>query len=426
MTDTIDSTTAGPEPDRSRVVADRYEILERVGAGAMGQVLHVRHLRLGKEFALKLMRAEIALDPEACELFVAEARLASALAHPNIVSIVDFGDDPDWGLFIAMEFLQGEPLSERIARGGRLSVELVCHVARQLALALEHSHTNKVVHGDLKADNVLCVDDPAGEGDSWHVKLLDFGTARLARPLPEREEQIVGTPAYVAPERITGNSPAASNDIYGLGVLMYEMLTGETPFMRETVLAVLEAHLRDAHEPVGARRGEVLDDELVGIVDRCLAKSPKDRYATAGEIAEALSAYVHAFGIRERAFAQRIGTTCLTREECAADAFDAITIACAGVELDGTIRVANAAFARLLRVDDASAIEGVNVRATALGAVHPGIRSDVRYAAMRGEPVGRRITVEGSDGPLTVELRLSPASGRCGSCMLAVHSVAGP
>jgi tRNA A-37 threonylcarbamoyl transferase component Bud32 len=412
--------------DRSRVVAGRYEILERVGAGTMGQVLHVRHLRLGKEFALKLMQAELALDAEACALFVAEARLASALAHPNIVSIVDFGEDPDWGLFIAMEFLEGEALSERIARGGRMTVELACHVARQLARALDHSHGNQVVHGDVKSENVLCVSDPSEDGDSWHVKLLDFGTARVARPLPEREEEIVGTPAYVAPERITGNAPAASNDIYALGILMYEMLTGETPFMRDTVLAVLEAHLSDTAEPVGARRGEVLDDQLVDIVERCLAKAPGDRYQTAGEVADALTAYVHAFGIRERALAQRIGTTSYTREEAAGDAFDAIGVACAGLEVDGTIRVANAAFARLLRADTVEDIEGVNVHTTALGMMHSGIRDDVRLAAMHGEIVGRRLSISRDGASVIVELRLSPASGRCGPCMLAVHSVAQP
>ncbi len=116
-----DDETLSPE-DRARVVAGRYEIMERLGSGGMGQVLRVRHRRLGRTFALKLMHAELSTDPEAQQLFHREATLASHLSHPNIVEMIDFGNDPDWGWFIVMEYLEGEPLATRIGREGKLSI----------------------------------------------------------------------------------------------------------------------------------------------------------------------------------------------------------------------------------------------------------------------------------------------------------------
>lgn len=411
----------GVSLDPSRVVAGRYEILERVGAGAMGQVLHVRHLRLGKEFALKLMQPEHVTDPRAHELFVSEARLASKLSHPNIVSIVDFGDDPDWGLFIAMELLVGKPLAQRIADSERLPVEVVCHVAHQLAQALDHSHSHGVVHGDLKADNVLCVSDA---DDDWHVVLLDFGTAHAATGWARDEQEINATPAYVAPERAAGEPPRAANDIYSLGILTYEMLTGSTPFCDRPVRAILEAHRHEAPEPVGARRGEVLDDALVAIVDRCLAKDPADRPASAGLLADELGAYMHALGMREHALAQRTGLTSSTPEEAAADAFDQIDLPCAGLEVDGTVRIANRAFHRFL--GQTESVVGANICATRLGMLHPGIREDVRLAAMHGETVRGRLLVSGDGEDQLMRVSVTPATGRCGPCLLVLHPLAPP
>src|SRR5690606_27597137 len=121
---------------------------------------------------------------------------------PNIVSVVDFGEDPDWGLFIAMEYVQGEALSDRIAMHGVLPIEAACHVAIRIASALQHSHDHEIVHADVKSENVVCVEDG---GTEWQIKLLDFGTARLASRSSAKEDQISGTPEYMAPERIRGN-----------------------------------------------------------------------------------------------------------------------------------------------------------------------------------------------------------------------------
>ncbi len=409
-----------PPLDHARTIAGRYEIVERLGSGAMGQVVHVRHVSLGKDFAIKLMHPDLVLDPEARERFVSEARLASMLSHPNIVSVLDFGDDPEWGLFLVMELLKGERLSERIERGERLPVDVVCRVARQLASALHHSHKSGVVHGDVKPDNVLCVAYPTERGEVWDVRLLDFGTARVPLPIAGREAEITGTPAYLAPERALGHPTAASNDLYSLGVILYELLAGTPPFVGLTAQATAEAHVHMQPEPVGARRGEVLDDALVAIVDRCLAKTPADRYPSAQAIIDELDAYLYAIGVREQALAERIRPH--TREQAAADTFDALAVAVAGVEDDGTIRVANAAFARLLGLASAADAEGHNLLATRLADWHPTIREDLRLVAMRGKLVRRHVTAQPPDGgEVALSLTMAPSAGRGGACVLTLE-----
>lgn len=404
--------------DRGRVIAGRYEIIERIGEGGMGQVLHVRHRRLGKSFALKLMQAEYTLDEAAQQLFRSEARLASALCHPNIVSVVDFGDDPDWGLFIAMEYLQGDTLLSRIAGAERLPVEIACSVAAQLAAALHHSHELGVVHADVKAENVLCLADT-----EWHVKLLDFGTAQLSRSRGQ-DREIAGTPDYMAPERITGQPPQPSNDIYALGVLLYEMLAGTPPFHHDDPATILRRHLDEQPEPVGARRGEVLDDQLVAIVDRALAKDPARRHTSAAELGTELDAYMTANGSRQRQLEQRIGIADATREEAAADGFDVLGVSAVGLDVDGTIRIANQMFAQLVRAPDHRALEGHSILATALGAYHPELREDLRLVAMTGKLVRRRLRIRHRDGTESlVRLIMNPSRGRCGSCMLVIHSL---
>lgn len=417
----LDATELDAE-ERARVIAGRYEIVERIGAGAMGQVLRVRHRRLRKSFALKLMQPEFSIDPEARRVFHREARLASVLSHPNIVSVVDFGEDPDWGLFIVMDLVEGEPLSRRVERGGRLSVETACTVAIQLARALQHSHAHDVVHGDLKPDNVLCVDGP--EQAAWQVKLLDFGTAEIASRARQREKCVAGTPEYMAPERIIGGAPSPAVDIYSLGIVLYEMLAGSTPFCGDDPNQVLQRHLEAAPEPVGARRGEVLDEELVRILGKTLDKEPSQRYQRADELLSDLCSYVERIGVRQRELEQRVGLIEHSREEAAADAFDALGIAVAGLDADGTARVANRVFARLLGAASPDQVEGRNVVDTVLGGLHPGMREDLRLVAMRGKLVRRELRIPLGDAGATLSLRLvmTPASGRCGPCVVVIDT----
>ena len=412
---------AVPPEERSRVVAGRYEILEHLGSGGMGQVLRVKHRRLGRTFALKLMHAELSTDADAQQLFQREARLASHLSHPNIVEMIDFGNDPDWGWFIVMEYLEGEPLSKRIETLGKLPIAAAVLVAGQLADALAHSHGKNVVHADLKSENVLCL-APADDGEhAWDVKLLDFGTAHIASATGA-SDRITGTPEYLAPERITGGPAQASGDIYALGTILYEMLCGAPPFTGTDPTAILHRQLSEQPEPAGARRGEVLDERLDAILDKALAKDPAQRYPSAQVMLDELRAYSEVLGVRQRAgMLPSLVSAVNARGDAAAAAFDALRLPTAGLQRDGTIVIANDAFARFLGTEAASSIEGRNIHHTLLAELNPELYDDLRLVALNGKVVRRHFTLI-RDKPAHVRFILSPASGACGHCMLVLHS----
>ncbi len=415
------SEVLAPE-ERARVVAGRYEILEHLGSGGMGQVLRVKHRRLGRAFALKLMQAELSTDAAAQQLFQREARLASHLSHPNIVEMIDFGNDPDWGWFIVMEYLEGEPLSKRIETLGRLPIAAACLVAGQLADALVHSHGKNVVHADLKSENVLCL-TPADDGDAnaWEVKLLGFGTAHVATAAGAAD-RINGTPEYLAPERITGGAPQPSGDIYALGTILYEMLCGAPPFAGGDPTTILHRQLSERPEPAGARRGEVLDERLDTILDKALAKDPAQRYPSAQAMLDDLRAYSDVLGVRQRAgVLPALVSSANARGDAAAAAFDALRLPAAGIQRDGTIAIANHAFARFLGLDDVGAVEGTNIHQTVLAQLDVDLYDDLRLVALNGKVVRRHFTLNRAKAS-QVRLILSPASGACGHCMLILHS----
>jgi PAS domain-containing protein len=410
-----------------RIIDGRYEIVEVIGSGGMGQVLRVRHRRLGKPFALKLMLAEFSLDPESCDVFHREARLASALSHPNIVSIVDFGEDPDWGLFIVMELIDGELLSKRIDELGPLPVTVVCDVAAQLASALQHSHERGVVHGDLKPENVACVISADDDRRKWSIKLLDYGMARLvSAPHAAAAGRIGGTPEYLAPERIQSGVSAPSVDIYALGVLLYEMLTGSVPFSASDPEQTLRLHLSEAPVPLRARRPDI-EPRLAVIIERALAKDPAERYREIGELADELRESMRELGLARRAPSRRPATAPgQTREDVAAAAFEALGVPAAGIAADGTIVIVNRKFLRFLQRERADDLEGQSLLDTALAEIHPGFREDLRHVAMDNKVVRRRIHLRRKDGAVvTMRLLMTPARG-CGECLLVLFPVPGP
>jgi tRNA A-37 threonylcarbamoyl transferase component Bud32 len=416
-----DTAVLTPE-ERARVVAGRYEIIERIGSGGMGQVLRVRHRRLGKAYALKLMHAELSTDPQAEQLFQREARLASHLSHPNIVETIDFGNDPDWGWFIVMEYVVGEPLSQRIERHGMLPITAACEVAAQLADALAHSHDKQVVHADLKSDNVLCLTPDESGDNPWQVKLLDFGTAHIATA-KGAADKIAGTPEYLAPERATGAPPQPASDIYALGIILYEMLCGTPPFVGGEPAEILHRQIAEAPKPAGACRGEVLDARLDAILDKALAKDPAQRYPSAAAMLDDLRAYLDVLGVRQRAgtltpLVSRVDV----RADAAAAAFDALRLPAAGLHRDGTIVIANAAFARLFASGDQTSLEGRSIHGTGLADINPELRDDLRLVALNGRVIRRILTIPRPDKPIRARYILAPASGASGHCMLVLHS----
>jgi serine/threonine protein kinase len=266
-----------------------YRVLDVLGSGSMGVVYRAEHVPSGREVALKLLPRALEVDVERRRRFLREARAASAVVHPSLAVVIEAGE-ADGRAFIAMELVRGRSLGRVLADGGRLAVPEALRVARGIAEGLAAAHGRGVVHRDLKPDNVMI--DDAGA-----VKVLDFGVARLlAAPdggaslsTLSTEGAILGTPGYMSPEQSYGQRVDARADVFALGALLYEMLTGAKAFTGETAFHVLLATNRDDPPPPSKRApgvGRTLDQ----LVARCLAKDPRRRFATAAEVRDAIAA----------------------------------------------------------------------------------------------------------------------------------------
>ncbi len=277
------------DPLIGMVIADRYRILEPIGRGGMGVVYRVEHARIGKLMALKLLTGELSRDAQQVARFKREALLASKLSHPNTVQVFDFGTS-DTMVYLAMELLRGEDLSKLIRREGSLSVERTAKLIVQICSSLAEAHDKGIVHRDLKPENIIIVKGPAGEDV---VKVLDFGLAKL-RDSPELSDvtsrgAIVGTPYYMSPEQIRGETVGPPGDVYSLGALMYACLTGTVVFDAPSPIAVLSLHLTEAPEPPTQRRRDLAIPESVSqIVMRTLIKDPAQRMQSVQALQQAL------------------------------------------------------------------------------------------------------------------------------------------
>jgi serine/threonine-protein kinase len=263
-----------------------YEILAPIGAGGMGEVYRARDSKLGRDVALKVLPHELAEDPEGCSRLVREARAAASLNHPNICTIYEVGEAHSRP-YIAMEIVEGQPLSAMLSHAA-LTLEEIMRYAVQLADALAHAHDRGLTHRDLKSGNVMIT----REG---RVKVVDFGLAkRLSReeladattaPVALTEPgAIVGTLAYMAPEQLRGQPAVSRSDVWSLGVVLYEMVAGRTPFMGQTAYELSSTILRDPPPPMPAR----IPTRLQAIITRCLEKEPARRYQQGGEVRSAL------------------------------------------------------------------------------------------------------------------------------------------
>jgi serine/threonine protein kinase/sugar lactone lactonase YvrE len=249
-----------------------YRIEALVGRGGMGVVYRAFDLRLKRNVALKLIAPELSQDEHFRERFLTETELAASLEHPNVVPIHDAGDAQDQ-LYLAMRYVEGSDLKQLLREDGTLSPERTIAICAQVAAALDAAHAHGLVHRDVKPSNVLL-------DSQEHIYLADFGLSRrLSDQAPGLEAApSLGTPAYVAPEQIEGEEVDGRADVYSLGCLLHECLTGEAPFPRESELAVLWAHLND---PPQAPPG------LEEVMAKALAKQPAERYASCGELVEA-------------------------------------------------------------------------------------------------------------------------------------------
>jgi serine/threonine-protein kinase len=252
------------------VLSGRYRLESKLGSGGMSTVYLARDGTLERWVAVKVMHREISDQPDQLERFRREARAVAQLSHPNVVSVIDAGEDGGHP-YIVFEYVDGETLKQRIERVGPLPVDEATAYAIEIGRGLAAAHARRLVHRDVKPQNVLI--DSEGR-----AKVTDFGIARsLESDGLTQTGRVLGTTDYVSPEQAMGRGVDARTDIYSLGVLLYEMLTGEVPFQAETVVGVAMKHVNEQIPDVQSRRPEV-SSALAAVVERATAKEPKKRY----------------------------------------------------------------------------------------------------------------------------------------------------
>jgi len=267
-----------------QTVSGRYEVFAKLGQGGMGVVYAARQAPLGRTVAIKVLLKEMTADPVAASRFEKEALAISRLSHPNIVTIFDFGSTDAGHKFIAMEFLDGKSLREIVARESPLSPKRTTRILMYMARALADAHRQEIIHRDLKPDNIMVL-STTGEPD--FVKVLDFGVAKLKRREGEvtqatvtQEDVILGTPKYMSPEQINGITDDPRSDLYAMGAIAYEMLTGKVPFDGDSPVKVLMKHLTDAPPPMrsvfpACRVSDVLEALVLQLLHKDASKRPQ-------------------------------------------------------------------------------------------------------------------------------------------------------
>ena len=261
---------------RGTVIAGRYEVIEFLGEGGMGAVYRVYDKKLKEVVALKFLRPEISMEPRLIERFQAELKLARQISHRHVCRLYDLGEE-GFSLFITMEYIQGEDLKRFIRRTGHLNEPKVRTIARQVAEGLAEAHHFGIIHRDLKPHNIMI--DQEG-----NAKIMDFGLARSVQQQGITQKgMILGTPEYMPPEQAEGLEADRRSDLYSLGVIMFEMVTGQVPFRGDTPLSVALKHkLETPPDPRELNPG--LSEEMGRIILRCLEKNPDDRYQQAEEL----------------------------------------------------------------------------------------------------------------------------------------------
>ena len=259
------------------VLSQRYALTEPIATGGMGQVWRATDTVLGRTVAVKVLNPALSQQSGFLERFRAEARYSASLHHPNITTVFDYGED-EGSAYLVMELVAGQPLSRLIAEQAPLAAAATASILIQAASALEAAHQAGVVHRDVKPANILVTPDGT-------AKLTDFGISRLVNSAPLTQTgEVLGTAQYLSPEQVVGQSATASSDIYALGVVGHEMLTGQRPFEGETIMATALAHISQPPPPLP----DTVPVGIRNVISAALAKEPADRPATAAAMAVAL------------------------------------------------------------------------------------------------------------------------------------------
>ncbi len=290
------------------IIADRYRVVSRIGRGGMGTVYLGEHTTVGRRVAIKVLTHQWSRSELVAKRFRAEARAASAAGHPNIIEVFDAGQLPDGRLYLVMEYLTGRNLYDEIQELGTLPVGRACRIIRAVARAIRAAHDVGIIHRDLKPDNVMFVPLPEGEGET--VKVLDFGISAGAERT-EAEARLtvpghaLGTPEYMAPEQAKGKDATELFDVYALGVMLYECLVGEPPFVSNNLVEIMARKSTEKAPSLGERRPD-LPKNLVTIVDSCLEMNPGDRPQSAREFLQRLEEVIR--GLPQDAEGNDIGS----------------------------------------------------------------------------------------------------------------------
>jgi serine/threonine-protein kinase len=281
----VSSGSVAQDPLIGQTLDGRYYVERVLGAGGMGLVYQARHVMLGKSLAVKVLKQEVSRDEQVIGRFRREAQSASAIGSPHICDVSDFGALPDGSTYFVMEFLDGPSLTHAMERERPMPVARILSVGQQLCDALGAAHERGIVHRDLKPDNVHLVRH--GKRDDF-VKVLDFGIAKVAGAADKKltqAGQVFGTPHYMSPEQCAGRDVDHRTDIYALGVMFYEMATGQVPFDADNLMGVLTKHVYE--QPIPPRELPKPADVPAGleaVILKCLAKQPEDRYQSMAEL----------------------------------------------------------------------------------------------------------------------------------------------
>jgi eukaryotic-like serine/threonine-protein kinase len=277
------------DPLEGSVFADRYVIEQCVGEGGMGRVYRATHRHMSRLFAIKVLFGEHAADKEMQARFAREAEAACRLRHPNVVSVTDFGATARGLFYLVMDWVEGQPLTQVINREAPLAQHRIADITRQTCLALSHAHEQGLVHRDLKSENIII---SSGDNGRELVRLVDFGLAVVmesdANARLTAEGTVYGTPAYMSPEQACGAKLDARTDLFSLGVLIYEMLSGALPFSGPAMDIVRQNMETDPPSIAERVPGLHVSSQLEALSRRLMAKRPQERYQSAGEVVAAL------------------------------------------------------------------------------------------------------------------------------------------
>lgn len=277
------------------VVADRYHVIKKLGEGGMGAVYLAEHVKMGRKSALKVMHPGMNADPDAIARFNREASNASRLSHPNICGIYDFGETSEGLIYLAMEFIEGKALTDLIEATISLPPARAASIVHQAADALQVAHDAGIVHRDLKPDNIMVAKNRDG---SDLVKVVDFGIAKASSSDAQKVTKtglVVGTPEYMSPEQLAGDKLDGRSDIYSLGLVAFNCLTGRLPFPSESAQEAMIMRLTDRPRTLAEMRPDVAwPDELQTVMDTALARDAAERYQSAAQFGREFAAVVAA------------------------------------------------------------------------------------------------------------------------------------